>query len=163
MRGLIAPVAIFLTLAACSVEMATSGNVPLAANALGLNEKDIIAKPTAASVVGPGIAKFKTVASDVASDSHQMVPSANVTDSPYWIQLAAAASLSKADEESLKLQAMWPSMFERWELVIFEQYIAGRGIFYRVQAGGFDTLQEAQSMCAALQAKKQACFALKRN
>jgi hypothetical protein len=47
--------------------------------------------------------------------------------------------------------------------MIIKKNIAGRGVFYRVQTGGFDTLKEARSTCAKLHSEKQACLALTRS
>ena len=46
--------------------------------------------------------------------------------------------------------------------MIEKKEIAGRGTFYRVQSGGFKSLEEARSVCNELKAKKQACLAVKR-
>lgn len=83
------------------------------------------------------------------------------TNSPYRVQLAAFRARAAAENEWARLQATLPDVFGSKEPIIEKKSLPGRGDFYRLQTGGFDTLHEARSMCARLRAKKQACFALR--
>lgn len=80
----------------------------------------------------------------------------------YRIQLASFRTRSAAERQWARLQAAWPEILGTRDLIVVEKQLAGRGAFYRVQTGGFDTLQAARSTCAALRARNQACFALRR-
>ena len=80
----------------------------------------------------------------------------------YYIQLASVGSEKVAAREWTRLQKVHPSILGARELVIEKKEIAGRGTFYRVQSGGFKSLEEARSVCNELKAKKQACLAVKR-
>jgi len=86
--------------------------------------------------------------------------SVKASDSPYRIQLASLKTRAGAKKEWAKLQATWPAIFGTRDLIIVKKRITGRGLFYRVQTGGFNTRQEARSICAKLREKKQACFAM---
>ena len=110
-------------------------------------------EPDSASAPAPPEISPTTVAS---------VSSVKVTDSPYRIQLASLRSRTRAEREWARVRARWPDILGAREPMIIEKKIAGRGVFYRVQSGGFDTLQEARSTCATLHSEKQACLALTR-
>jgi hypothetical protein len=84
------------------------------------------------------------------------------TNGHYYIQLASVGSEKVAAREWTRLQKVHPSILGARELVIEKKEIAGRGTFYRVQSGGFKSLEEARSVCNELKAKKQACLAVKR-
>ena len=80
----------------------------------------------------------------------------------YLVQLASVSSDAVARREWARLQKAYPDVFGDRTLVVEEKEIAGRGTFFRVQAGGYGSLDEARSVCAALKAKKQACLPVKR-
>jgi cell division septation protein DedD len=133
--------------------------------------KDVAAMPPAAPVPdSPPVkaAEPEAAAPPAAPPAEKLPPAvpaaAGVTaaDSPYRIQLAAFTTRSRAEKEWARLQATSPGIFGTKELIIVEKELSGRGTFYRVQTGGFDTMQEARSMCATLRAKEQACFSLRK-
>lgn len=80
----------------------------------------------------------------------------------YFIQLASVGSEKVAAREWTRLQKRFPDILGARELVIEKKELAGRGTFYRVQSGSFESLREARSICNALKAKKQACLPIKR-
>ena len=80
----------------------------------------------------------------------------------YLIQLASVSSSAGAEKEWTRLQKVFPDIFGGRELVVEKRVIAGRGTFYRVQTGRFDSLKEARSICSTLKAKKQGCLPVKR-
>jgi len=101
----------------------------------------------------------------VAPVNEKMPPavpaSVMAADSPYRIQLAAYRSRSAAEGELARLDAALPDVLGTRETVIVKRTIPRRGTFYGIQAGGFETRQEARSMCRMLRAKRQDCFAVK--
>jgi len=80
----------------------------------------------------------------------------------YLVQLASVTTEAVAKREWARLRKAFPDVFGDRDLVIEKKEIAGRGTFFRVQTGGFKSLDEARSVCAGLQAKKQACLPVKR-
>jgi hypothetical protein len=80
----------------------------------------------------------------------------------YFIQLASVGSEKVAAREWTRLQKRFPDILGARELVIEKKELAGRGTFYRVQSGGFESLREARTVCNALKSKKQACLPIKR-
>jgi cell division septation protein DedD len=90
------------------------------------------------------------------------VPSGQADDSPFRIQLASYRSRSRAEREWRRLQAKWPEVLGERTLVIDKKKLAGRGTYFRVQTGGFDTRQDARSVCTILKSQNQACFSLQR-
>ena len=68
----------------------------------------------------------------------------------------------RAEAEWARLQKAFPKEFGGRELVVEKRAIAGRGTFYRVQTGRFETLKDARAMCASLKGKKQACLPVTR-
>jgi hypothetical protein len=80
----------------------------------------------------------------------------------FLIQLSSVASEKFAEREWARLRKAFPDVFGDRELVVEKKEIAGRGTFYRVQAGGFKSLDEARSVCNSLKAKKQDCLPVKR-
>lgn len=80
----------------------------------------------------------------------------------YRIQLAAYRSQVGAVREAGRLRGKWPEIFARRILVIEEKKLPRRGTFYRVQLGGFATMDAARAMCKVLIAGRQPCFPVKR-
>jgi SPOR domain len=80
----------------------------------------------------------------------------------YRVQLASVSSDGVAKREWARLQKVYPDIFGDKSLVIEKKEIAGRGTFFRVQAGGYASLDEARSVCTDLKAKKQGCLPVKR-
>ena len=84
------------------------------------------------------------------------------TSGHFLVQLASVGSEKIAEREWTRLQKAFPDVFSARELVIEKKEIAGRGTFYRVQSGGFTSLDDARDVCNTLKAKKQACLPVKR-
>lgn len=80
----------------------------------------------------------------------------------FLIQLASVKSQKRAEAEWARLKKAFPREFGGRDLVVEKRAIAGRGTFYRVQTGRFETLKDARAMCASLKGKKQACLPVTR-
>jgi len=89
-------------------------------------------------------------------------PAAIPKASGYMVQLASVSSETVARREWARLQKVYPDLFGDRTLVVEKKEIAGRGTFYRIQTGGYDSLDEARAVCAGLKAKKQGCLPIKR-
>jgi hypothetical protein len=88
--------------------------------------------------------------------------SANAAGGGFLVQLASVNSEKLAEREWARLQKAFPDLFGSRELTIEKKDIAGRGTFYRVQTGGYASLDEARAVCGDLKAKKQACLPVNR-
>lgn len=84
-------------------------------------------------------------------------------NAPYRIQLGSFRTRAAAEKEWTRLQTALPDLFASKEPIIAKATLPGRGIFYRLQNGGFDTMEKARSTCATLRAKKLACFPLRKS
>jgi septal ring-binding cell division protein DamX len=80
----------------------------------------------------------------------------------YRVQLASVSSEALAKREWARLQKAFPDLLGEQTLIVEQKAIAGRGTFYRVQTGGYETLTDARAVCNGLKAKKQACLPIKR-
>ena len=89
-------------------------------------------------------------------------PKAAAAGGDYLVQLASVTSEKLAEREWGRLQKAFPDIFGGRKLTIEKKEIAGRGTFYRVQSGGFATLDEARAVCNGLKEKKQACLPVNR-
>jgi hypothetical protein len=109
-------------------------------------------------VAPPTAAETQTASVPKAAPPKPTVPSGG----RYRVQLASVSSDAVAKREWARLQKVYPGIFGDKTLVVEKKEIAGRGTFFRVQAGGYASLDEARSVCADLKAKKQGCLPVKR-
>lgn len=80
----------------------------------------------------------------------------------YAVQLASARSENVAAQEWAKLAQQHATLLAATTHEIVRAEIAGRGTFYRLRAGSFDTASEAQVLCTALKSVGQDCLVVKR-
>lgn len=80
----------------------------------------------------------------------------------FLVQLASVTSEKLAEREWGRLQKIFPDVLGGRKLTVEKKEIAGRGTFYRVQTGGYSTLDEARAVCNGLKEKKQACLPVNR-
>jgi cell division septation protein DedD len=125
--------------------------------------------PPPASVPEPGKVPVLTAPSATQSASapkaapaKRSTPSANAAGGGFLVQLASVNSEKLAEREWARLQKAFPDFFGDRQLTVEKKEIAGRGTFYRVQTGGYSTLDEARAVCGDLKAKKQACLPVNR-
>lgn len=125
--------------------------------------------PPPASVPEPGnvpvlTAPAATQSASVPKTAPQKpaASSANAAGSGFLVQLASVNSEKLAEREWARLQKAFPDLFGSRDLTIEKKEIAGRGTFYRVQTGGYASLDEARAVCGDLKAKKQACLPVNR-
>lgn len=95
------------------------------------------------------------------------------TDSPdvaFWdapvgtilVQVSAIQDEADIAGEWERLKEGYPGVLGPLRLVVEEAKLGDRGVFYRVQAGGFETEQQAQAACETLTEQGQQCFVLQR-
>lgn len=84
-------------------------------------------------------------------------------NTPFRIQLGSFRTRAAAEKEWTRLQTALPELFASKEPIIAKARLPGRGTFYRLQNGGFDTMEKARSTCATLRAKQLACFPLRKS
>jgi hypothetical protein len=121
------------------------------------------AKPKAGAAKPSATAQIPT-GSKTAALTKPKKPTAAPSKSSgkFLIQLASVKSQKRAEAEWARLKKSFPKVFGERELVVEKRTIAGRGTFYRVQTGRFETLKDARAMCASLKSKKQACLPVTR-
>ncbi|MPY76375.1 MAG: hypothetical protein GEU87_19215 [Alphaproteobacteria bacterium] len=122
--------------------------------------------PAASTVPEPGNVPVMTVPKPTQTASVPKVapvkPKASAASGGFLVQLASVSSEKLAEREWARLQKAFPDIFGSRPLTVEKKEIAGRGTFYRVQTGGYSTLDEARSVCSGLKEKKQACLPVNR-
>ncbi|MEQ9606456.1 MAG: SPOR domain-containing protein, partial [Kiloniellaceae bacterium] len=78
------------------------------------------------------------------------------------VQVSAVPDQRKVMAEWQRLQERYPQILKPLRLVVEEARLGERGVFYRVQAGGFDSHAGAAQACDALIGLGQACFVVVR-
>ena len=141
-------------------------NLRVLAPALVKPEPAESAPPPKAAVPEPGnipvltVPKAQTAA--VPKSAPVKPPKAAVGGGDFLIQLASVTSEKLAEREWARLQKVFPDVLGGRKLTIEKKEIAGRGTFYRVQTGGYATVDEARAICNGLKQKKQACLPVNR-
>ena len=79
----------------------------------------------------------------------------------YKIQLASFKSKSDAEKEWSKLSKKLPKHIGGHEKYIVAKDVEGKGIFYRLQIGPFDTKEEATKTCNLIKQSGVNCFIVK--
>lgn len=122
--------------------------------------------PAASTVPEPGSIPVVTAPKPAQTAAVPKVapvkPKASAASGDFLVQLASVTSEKLAEREWARLQKAFPDIFGSRTLTVEKKEIAGRGTFYRVQTGGYSTLDEARSVCNGLKEKKQACLPVNR-
>ncbi|MGH6620104.1 MAG: SPOR domain-containing protein [Alphaproteobacteria bacterium] len=122
--------------------------------------------PAASTVPEPSSVPVMTVPKPTQTAAVPKVapvkPKASAASGDFLVQLASVTSEKLAEREWARLQKAFPDIFGSRTLTVEKKEIAGRGTFYRVQTGGYSTLDEARSVCNGLKEKKQACLPVNR-
>lgn len=79
----------------------------------------------------------------------------------YKIQLASFKAKSDAEKEWSKLSKKFPKHVGSYEKYIVAKDIEGKGIFYRLLIGPFDTKEEATKTCNSIKQSGVNCFIVK--
>ncbi len=80
----------------------------------------------------------------------------------FVLQLASLKAKERAPAEWSRLQKSYPTLLGSRQLLVLPVDLAGRGTFYRVQAGYFPDRAAAEAVCKQLKAKSQDCLVTKR-
>ncbi len=90
-------------------------------------------------------------------------PRASLPSARFLVQLAAFRDPAPADTVWGQLKRKYPNilggMEHRLQMIDFG---AEKGVFYRLQAGGFETRSAAIDVCARLRARDQGCLVVRR-
>ncbi len=92
------------------------------------------------------------------------------SDAAFWdppagtilVQVSAIQDESEIPGEWERLKKSYPGVLGPLRLVVEEAKLGERGVFFRVQAGGFDSEEQAQTACESLTEQGQQCFVLER-
>lgn len=77
---------------------------------------------------------------------------------PWRVQVAAGRTEEEARFRWSRLMGAHADLLDAAELFIFKVDLGDKGVFYRVQIGGFDTRAPAVKFCEKLKARKVECF-----
>jgi hypothetical protein len=77
---------------------------------------------------------------------------------PWRVQVAAGRTEEEARFRWSRLMGTHADLLDAAELYIFKADLGDKGVFYRVQIGGFDARPAAVSFCERLKARKVECF-----
>ncbi len=80
----------------------------------------------------------------------------------YAVQLASIAVEERAQEEAFRLQKQLGAVLGGREIKVERAVVAGKGTWYRLRAGGFQSLAEARAACAQAVKLKANCLAIRR-
>ncbi|WP_299622760.1 SPOR domain-containing protein [Pelagibius sp.] len=78
------------------------------------------------------------------------------------VQVSAIQDRGKIAGEWQRLKAGYPSVLGPLRLVVEEAKLGDKGVFFRVQAGGFASQEQAEEACSVLTGQGQACFVVER-
>ncbi len=83
-------------------------------------------------------------------------------DGTILVQVSAIRDRQQIAEEWQRLKQGYPAVFAPLRLVVDEAKLGDRGVFFRVQAGGFSSENQAEEACSALTDQGQSCFVVER-
>lgn len=110
-------------------------------------------KATTQSVAPPAISAKTEDKPKVAEKS--ATPSASPR---FMVQLSATRSRAIARQTYTNLQKKYPLELQSRDPLIFRADLGAKGIFYRVNVGGFSSKENANEFCNALKAKGASCL-----
>ncbi len=122
------------------------------------------ASDSAASEAAPGAPEPAPSAPAAPAAPTQTAPkqTAAVPENGFVLQLASLKARERAPVEWSRLQKSFPALLGDRQLVVLPVDLAGRGTYYRVQAGYFTDRTSAEAVCQQLKAKSQDCLVTKR-
>jgi Flp pilus assembly protein TadD len=111
--------------------------------------------PPTSAMVGPRAATARSSAAAAAGTGR--TPNGPGEESPLTVQFAAATSQDAANSYWQALVHRFPGALAQREPVV-TRFERDGTVFWRVRAEGFNSLSEAQTLCAQMRAGGQACF-----
>jgi cell division septation protein DedD len=139
-------------------------NQPSAALApvIEIKEEVIIEKPETAKMDSKALVKEEQYIEPKKKESSKKPSKAVKKDSNFYkIQLASFKSKSDAEKEWLHLSKKLPKHIGAHEKYIAPKDVEGKGIFYRLQIGPFETIEEANKTCKFIKQSGVNCFTVK--
>ncbi len=135
--------------------MKSAGNSSGNAVDSGTDSGTVVTPVTAtASAVAPA-AGAKAEQVDIASTGY---PASAAADAGYVVQLASVRSREDAEAEWLRLQSRYEQLLGDMNGEVAQANLGDRGIFYRLRVGPFTEKADANTVCRALAAVREACF-----
>lgn len=136
---------------------------------------EIAPEPAPTAPVAPPAPETTAKSAPPAPEPPKAVPAAPAAPAPtaatqtaavpsngFVLQLASLKAKERASAEWSRLQKSFPTLLGSRQLVVLPVDLAGRGTFYRVQAGYFPNRAAAEAVCKQLKAKSQDCLVTKR-
>lgn len=125
------------------------------------------AASASAPVAGPAAAPAAAAPTPAESSPAVGAPVSAESATPpaaggYTVQLLSTPSEQAAGEAWTRLSAKFGKALGGLSHDVVRADLGAKGVFYRLQAGGFATQAEAKVVCDALKAGKQSCLVVKR-
>lgn len=83
-------------------------------------------------------------------------------DGTILVQVSAIRDRQQIAKEWQRLKQGYPAVFAPLRLVVDEAKLGDRGVFFRLQAGGFSSENQAEEVCSTLTDQGQSCFVVER-
>ncbi|WP_420348407.1 SPOR domain-containing protein [Pelagibius sp.] len=134
-------------------------------------------RPEGEAAPGPQTKLSATEATESAPRTPAPAAQAAMRDNPaadqptaYWdapkgtilVQISAIQDQNKVAGEWDRLKRGYPEVLGPLRLVVEEAKLGDRGVFFRVQAGGFASETQAENACTLLTERGQPCFVVER-
>ncbi|NIA67201.1 hypothetical protein HBA54_01190 [Pelagibius litoralis] len=92
-----------------------------------------------------------------------LLESWDAPDGTILVQVSAIRDKLQIAGEWERLKSGYPEILGPLRLVVEEAKVGERGVFFRVQAGGFASQDQAEAACVVLTDQGQSCFVLERS
>ncbi len=122
---------------------------------------DTLAAPSTPPIPEPS-AQTAAVQAPAAKIPAPAGPTPAVKGTGFVVQLASLKAMERTSPEWSRLIKSFPVLLADKQLVVVSVDLAGRGKFFRVQAGYFPNRASADAVCKQLKAKRQDCLVIKR-
>ncbi len=96
-----------------------------------------------------------------AATTASAAPQANANPHGYRIQISAVRSEADARNEWVRLRKQYDSVLGKLTLFVERADLGTKGVFYRIQAGGFSDKPAAESACQQLAKQKVGCLVVR--
>jgi cell division septation protein DedD len=115
------------------------------------------AQPPAPAPAPPAVKAEQGTPSSTASAA----PQANANSRAYRIQISAVRSEADARNEWVRLRKQYEPVLGKLTLFVERADLGTKGVFYRIQAGGFSDKPAAESACQQLAKQKVGCLVVR--
>ena len=97
----------------------------------------------------------------VIKEEKTVVPAAKTQKAEWKVQLFSSTDKAKVEKQWQEISKKQKALVSDMPMQIVPASISGKGTFYRLQVGAFETRQMAVNLCAKLKKRKQECIPAK--